>query len=368
MVVHDNDLVVGTYGRSFWVLDDISPLRQVSASIAGEPAHLFKPGDAVRVRRNVNGDTPFPPEIPHALNPPDGALIYYYLGSNPSGPISLDVTDSKGRPVRHFSSEPIAPSNDPPPPVPDFWVEKLKPMPVAAGMSRINWNLRYDSPPAFSRSYEINANPGLTPPSPEGPLVLPGDYTLTLTVDGKTYRQTVTVKNDPRSPASGASLRAQAECQAALYNGVKQAWDGSHAVTLMRAAITGATRTSTADEVTKAVAALNTKLTAIGGTVGGGRRGPGGGGGFRGGGPAGPPTFSSVNGMLVRELNTLDPGDMAPSEPQLKACKTACDALKTVETTWKTFNTKDLVAFNAVLLKYNLTPISPAAEFAGKKR
>ncbi len=88
IAIHGNDLVVGTYGRGFWILDDLSPLRQVSASIAAEPAHLFKPGDAIRVRRNVNGDTPFPPEIPHAVNPPLGAVIYYYLGAEPSGAVT----------------------------------------------------------------------------------------------------------------------------------------------------------------------------------------------------------------------------------------------------------------------------------------
>jgi len=359
MVVHDNDLVVGTYGRSFWVLDDISPLRQITPAVATEPAHLFKPGDAVRVRRNVNGDTPFPPEIPHALNPPNGAIIYYYLFSKPSSPITLDVSDSKGQPVRHYSSESETLANDTPPPVPDFWIEKPKAMPAEAGMSRICWNLRYDSPPAFSHSYEINANPGETPPSPEGPLVMPGEYTLTLTVDGKAYKQTVTVKNDPRSPASPGNLKAQVECQTHLYTCIKAAWDGSHAVTLMRAAIADATRGNTSADVTKAVTDLTTKLNAIGGAAGGGRRGPGGG-GFRGGGPAGPPTFNTVNGMLVRELNTLDSGDMAPSEPQLKACKTACDALKTVETAWNTFNTKDLAAFNDILAKNNLKPIALA--------
>jgi len=85
MVVKDNDLVVGTYGRGFWILDDISPLREVQTAMASEPAHLFSPGEAVRVRRNVNGDTPFPPEVPHAQNAPVGALVYYYLGSQPTG-------------------------------------------------------------------------------------------------------------------------------------------------------------------------------------------------------------------------------------------------------------------------------------------
>ena len=106
MVVKDNDLVVGTYGRSFWILDDISPLRQVASSLG--KAYLFAPGNAVRARRNVNQDTPMPPEVPHSLNAPPGALIYYYLGSKPSSDITLDVTDSSGELIRHYSSTPAA--------------------------------------------------------------------------------------------------------------------------------------------------------------------------------------------------------------------------------------------------------------------
>ena len=216
-VVHGNDLVVGTYGRSFWVLDDISPLREITPAIAAEPAHLFKPGDAVRVRRNVGDDTPFPPEIPHAENPPLGAVIYYYLGSAPQGTITLEISDSAGRVVRHMSSAPIEPLKEVPP-NPDYWTEIPKPMPAEPGTNRVNWNLRYDSPPAFSHTWEINANPGETPASPEGPLVPPGVYTVKLTVDGKSYTQTVKVVNDPRSPASSNDIRAQYALQVNLYD------------------------------------------------------------------------------------------------------------------------------------------------------
>ncbi len=211
MVIHGDDIVVGTYGRSFWVLDDISPLRQLAGSTAHEAAHLFKPADAIRVRRNVNGDTPFPPEIPHAQNPPLGAVIDYYLSSVPSGTVSIVIKDMAGNEVRHMSSAPLAPSTDAPPPVPDFWVEKLSPLPTEIGDNRINWNLRCDSPHAGNHSYEINANPGETPASPEGPLVCPGAYKVILTVDGKSYEQMVTVKNDPRSPASDRDVRAQCD-------------------------------------------------------------------------------------------------------------------------------------------------------------
>ena len=160
IVIKDNDLVVGTYGRSIWILDDYSPLRQMTAAIASEPAHLFKPGDAIRVRRNVNGDTPFPPEVPHALNPPPGALVYYYLNTKPSSDITLEVRDAAGNVVRHYSSAPIPPLREAPLPVPDHWIATPKPMPTATGTNRINWDIRYDAPPAFSHSYEINANEG----------------------------------------------------------------------------------------------------------------------------------------------------------------------------------------------------------------
>src|SRR2546422_9311638 len=101
IVMHGNDLVVGPYGRGIWVLDDYSPLRQITAATVNDPVHFFAPGDAVRVRRNVGADTPFPPEVPHALNPPDGAIIYYYLASPPAGGISVGGADPGGALGRH---------------------------------------------------------------------------------------------------------------------------------------------------------------------------------------------------------------------------------------------------------------------------
>ncbi len=363
MVIKDNDLVVGTYGRGFWVLDDISPLRELGPSMTAETAHLFKPGDAVRARRNTGEDTPFPPEVPHALNPPGGAIVYYYLGAAPSGEVTLDVTDSTGVLVRHMSSVlPPSPA-DAPPPVPDFWVEKPAPMPTAVGTNRVNWDLRYDAPPAFDHTYEINANPGQTPPSPEGPMALPGVYTLKLTVDGKSYTQTVTVRNDPRSPASASDLRAQLKLQTKLYRCARQAWDLYHQVADMRAAVTKAAGPYLAPEVVKAGSDLDAKLGAIQGSAV--RRGFGGGGR---GGPAPAPTFAGVTSALGRELNTLDSGDMAPSEPLRNACAAMCEDLAKVIASWNEINAKDLVAFNALLAKNNLKTVAPAAPAAAQPK
>jgi len=205
-----NDLIVGTYGRGIFVLDDYAVLRQITNASANEDVRLFKPDSAVRVRRNVGADTPFPPEVPHALNPPDGAIIYYWLGSRPSGRVTLDVLDSDGAVVRHYSSDPITPVPEAArPPHPNFWVKVEQPLPADAGMHRVNWDLRYDAPPAFTHSFEINANPGETPASPEGQLIPPGTYTVGLTVNGKSHNEKVTVANDPRAPANLAALKAE---------------------------------------------------------------------------------------------------------------------------------------------------------------
>jgi hypothetical protein len=355
----DNDLVVGTYGRGIWVLDDITPLRQLTPEIAREPVHLFAPGEAVRIRRNVNQDTPFPPEIPHALNPPDGAIVYYQLGARPAGEITLDVLDAVGKTVRHFTSAPVAAVEEAAhPPEPSFWIAKPQSLPVTAGLNRFNWNLRYDDPPAFSHSFEINANPGLTPPSPEGPLVAPGVYTLKLSVDGKSYTQPVTVKPDPRSPATLADVKAQSALAVRAYQGAKLSWEGYQQVNATRTSVSALTTGAPAEVVTAANALL-AKLNQVGGTPGGRRFGGGGGGGPTASTPA--PSFVRVNGRFVGELNTLDPGDIAPTAAMLKTFAGACADLRSAVTAWKAVNDQDLATFNAVLVKNNLRAVPAAA-------
>jgi photosystem II stability/assembly factor-like uncharacterized protein len=352
IAIHDNDVVVGTYGRSFWVLDDISPLRELMPEMASEAVHLFKPGGAVRVRRNVNGDTPFPPEVPHAANAPVGAIIYYWLAGKPSGEIALDIKDAAGKVVRHLSSAPTAPLNESPPSVPNYWLETPRPLPSDAGMHRINWDIRSDNPPAFSHSYEINANPGETPASPEGPLALPGVYTLELAVDGKKYTQTVTVKNDPRSPASALELKAQHDLQTKITDGAQLAWDGYRQVTGLREKIKELSA-SKVQEVADAAKAFDARLAAVGGNPQGGRRG---GGGF--GGP--PPAFSFVTAQtaMLRHLQTLDSGDMAPNEPIQRAYASTCRELATIVKSWDGLRNGELTSFNAVVTKNSMSAVT----------
>jgi photosystem II stability/assembly factor-like uncharacterized protein len=354
ITMHGSDLVVGTYGRGIWILDDYSVLRQLTPTVASEPAHLFEPADAVRVRRNVNYDTPFPPEVPYALNPPDGVIIYYSLASRPSSPISLDVIDASGAIVRHMSSTPSAPvAEAAQPPEPNFWLAPPASMPTNVGINRVNWDLRYDPPPAFTHSFEINANPGLTPPSPEGPLAIPGIYTLKLTVSGKSYTQRVTVKNDPRSPAKPSDLRAQLDLQMKYYDGAKESSDAYGQISALRRSLTEYTHGSPPSEIVAVATALDAKLAALGGTTDRGR------GGFTGrGGTPPPPSFMAINGTMGHELIALDNGDMLPNEPMRKGYTAKCSDLKTAITSWKSINSADLTAFNAILTKNNVKPIA----------
>ena len=326
----------------------------MAPTLASEPAHLFEPADAVRVRRNVNYDTPFPPEVPYALNPPDGVIIYYSLASRPSSPISLEVIDASGAVVRHLSSMPSVPvAEAAQPPEPNFWLAPTLSMPTNVGTNRINWDLRYDPAPAFTHSFEINANPGLTPPSPEGPLALPGVYTLKLTVNGRSYTQRVTVKNDPRSPAKPSDLRAQLDLEMKYYDGAKKSSEAYDQIATMRHSLTEYTHGSAPSEIVTAATALDAKLAALGGST---DRGPG---GFTGGGGTPPPpNFVGINGTMGHELTAMDNGDMAPSEPMRKGYIAKCSDLKTAIASWKTINTTDLPAFNAILTRNNLKPIA----------
>jgi photosystem II stability/assembly factor-like uncharacterized protein len=354
VAIHDNDLIIGTYGRGIWVLDDFTVLRQLTPQIAAEPAHLFKAADATRVRRNVNADTPFPPEVPHALNPPDGAIIYYFLSAKPSRDITLDVLDASGSVVRHMSSAPITPVREAArPPEPNFWLSTPAPLSTNLGTNRVNWDLRYDAPPAFTHSYEINANPGLTPPSPEGLMAPPGAYTLKLTVDGRSYTQTVAVHNDPRSTASATDVRAQYALLTKLDQSLRTSWDAYHQVTAFRATVNAIASANAPAEVAAAITAINAKIDSVAGN-------PDGRGGFRRGRDAAP-TFVSVSGELVGQLNAQDNGDMAPTASMLAAYTSACVDLKSAVTAWRTLATRDLPALNAILARNGLRQLPAPA-------
>ena len=234
LLVKDDDLVVATHGRSFWVLDDVSPLRALAASHGSAP-ELFPPAAAWRVRRDTNTDTPYPSDEPAGQNPPDGAIVDYSLPQDAHGLVTLEILDSSGQVLRRYTS------NDPVVPdaktlatelIPPYWPAIHGPLPASPGMHRWVWNLRAAAPMATHYEYPIAAVPHSTPLAPQGPLVPPGVYQVQLTVNGKSVTAPVTVRMDPRVKMTApelAGLYAAQTTMAASLNALATADLQAHA-------------------------------------------------------------------------------------------------------------------------------------------
>src|SRR5947209_14155523 len=353
---HMNDIVVGTYGRGFWVLDDMTPLREIAAKaadIAAAPAYLFKPGDAIRSRQSGNWDQPMNPEMPHAENPPFGALLYYHLSRKPAGEIKLQIFDSANKLVRTITSTP--PPMYERPPYPDYWLmsSSERALSTNVGTNRVNWDLRYDDPPGYNPDInnQMNSAPDQVTPAPHGPLALPGTYTAKLLVDGATYTQTLVVHNDPRVGQSAAvmsALRAQDKLAMAAVQGMKDSYGANEEVAAIRAQLASMTRGSLPPDVATAATALDAKLATLG-AVGG--RGPRGGGGF-GGGPARAPgsvlAFYSINGIFNTALGPLTQNgiDIPPTKAEGDTWESGCKEYAATANAWKSMLGVDLVGFN----------------------
>ncbi len=215
LIIKDDDVAVATHGRGFWILDNIAPLRQIGLT-SGE-AMLFKPQTAMRVRWNTNTDTPLPPDEPVGENPPDGAMIDFSLAKDSA--ITLEIKDGKGNLVRRYTSSDVLPEPDPKKlRVPAYWVRPNQPLPAAAGLHRFLWDLHYTPLPEVEPEYPMTAVIRNTPASSTAAWVLPGNYSLVLTVDGKNYTQPLVVKMDPRVKASAADLAEQFDLSKQLYD------------------------------------------------------------------------------------------------------------------------------------------------------
>jgi len=362
--------VIGTYGRGFWVLDDMSPLRDIAAKsqqIAAAPAYLFKPGDAIRSRMSANWDQPMNPEMPHAPNPPFGALLYYHLSKKPAGEIKLQIFDSANKLVRTITSTP--PPMYERPPYPDYWLmsSSERALSTNVGTNRINWDLRYDDPPGYNPDInnQMNSAPGQVTPAPHGPLALPGTYTVKLIVDGQTYMQPLVVHNDPRVGEGAtvmSALRAQEKLVMVAVQGMKDSYAANEEVAAVRAQLAAIARGSLPPDVAAAATALATKVTTFGAAGGRGPRGGGGGGGF-GGGPARAPgsvlAFYSINALYNTVLGPLTQNgiDMPPTKAEVDTWESACKEFTATVNASKTMLGVELVGFNSLLTKYNLTPL-----------
>jgi photosystem II stability/assembly factor-like uncharacterized protein len=357
LVVHNDDIVVGTHGRSFWILDDITPLRQLNATVTNSGVHLFAPQVAIRVKRNVNSDTPLPPEEPVGQNPPDGAIINYYLKQSASGPVVLEIYDSKNQLVRRYSSD------DKPEPidekdyqVPSYWYRPAQVLPATAGMHRFIWDLKYAPPPAFSHGFPISAIYKDTPLYPLGPAVAPGSYTVKLTVSGKTLTQPITVKIDPRVKTNDQGLSQQFELSLQAYRGMVQSHKVVDEVKKLRAQIKIALERAGQGSLADSLKSLDKLAASIGGPGSADAGSPGLPGGtidLRN------PNMTGLNGSLASLLENLQSADLPPTDPMVSAAAELQRVLTKLSDDWATLKTKNLPGMNATLRQFNQAPLTP---------
>lgn len=356
LVIHDDDIVVGTHGRSFWILDDITPLRQLASSTTAD-ATLFTPQVATRIKRNVNTDTPLPPEEPAGQNPPDGAIINYFLRADVTTPIRLEIFNDKNELVRRYAS------NDAPEKidekefaVPSYWYRPFQSLSTRSGLQRFVWDLKYAPPPAFSHGFPISAIYRDTPRYPVGPEVPPGIYTVKLTVNGKTQTQNLTVKMDPRVRTNAVALDQQFKLSFQAYRGMEQSFSTVDKIRKLRAQIRTAIDRVGRGSLAEALDRLDKKATAISGEGRGDASSPG----LPGG------TIDLRNSNLTRlndgfasMLETLQSADLAPTTAMVVAADELQRSLDRLLAAYQTLIAKDVSELNTQLRTANQTLLTP---------
>jgi photosystem II stability/assembly factor-like uncharacterized protein len=320
VIVKDDDLIAGTHGRGIWILDDITPLREWSARASAERAAvvLFAPQVAYRVRQNTNTDTPIPPDEAAGKNPPDGAMINYTLVTAAQGPVTLDILDAAGKPVRHYSS---ADRNENPDaataPVPTYWYRPVQRLSTEAGMHRFLWDIHHQPIPGGGGGrggLPIAAVPHDTVPVPTGPWSPPGQYTVKLTVDGRSYTQPLTLKMDPRVKTPPLALSQQFTLSKQLYDGIIEAQRSLEDLRALKATVTQRGANSNA---------MLDRLTALEGQPVG-----------RGGAADAPDTLNSVIAGMNQLMGLLQGADMTPPTQLVKAVGDRRAALAKLQTRW----------------------------------
>jgi len=346
LVIHDDDLVAATHGRSFWILDDITPLRQLDAGTADTGAVLFRPQTAYRARWNLNTDTPLPPDEPAGENPPDGAIIDYYLREASSRPVTLEIVDAAGAVVRRYSSddtpEPPVPGRD----IPDYWIRPPRVLSAAAGMHRFVWDLHHAPPAVLNFGYPIAAVYANTPRTPQGTWVLPGRYSVRLTVNGRTYTQPLTVRMDPNVKTPPAALARQFALSMRVYGALKRDHDALDAVHALRAQLADRRTKVTDGALAAAIDSVEAKAAAL--------EGQGGGVGGNGGAA---PSLRALNGRMARLFEALQGADAAPTTATAAEAPVVERALDGALQSWRVLRLREIPALNERLVAVGLEKI-----------
>jgi photosystem II stability/assembly factor-like uncharacterized protein len=365
LTIHGDDLIVGTHGRSFWILDDVTPLRQLTAAFNAQKDFLFAPQTAIRFRWSRYPDTPLPPETPAGKNPPDGAIIDYYLAQQSSGPVTLEVFDSQNNLVRRYSSddkpqdmEKIAASN----PIPMYWVRPEKILSAQPGMHRFVWDLHYTKPNSLAHEFPISAIPHDTPELPRGASALPGDYTVKLRVGNSAAGSSdglaqplvakLVVKMDPRIKSSSADLAQQFAMESASVIGMNDTFAVLAQISSLRAQIKNRRAAAGSSPAAASLNALDTRLAQLEGSAESN---------FAGLPPSGkqPENFSTAHQHFGTMLGVADSYDGAPTTQAIVVFKQLEDDIQQLMATWKNVKDQDIAKLNADLVKSGQPPLDP---------
>jgi len=315
------------------------------------PVHLFAPRAAHRVKRNVNTDTPLPPEEPAGRNPPDGAIIYYYLRT--PRPVMLEILDSKGQLVRRYSSEDdLTEIDEKDYAVPSYWYRLPQELITSPGVQSFVWDLKYAPPPAFSHGFPISAIYANTPLHPLGPAVLPGTYTVKLTVDGKSFTQPLVVKMDPRVKTGLPGLTQQFTLSLEAYRGMEDTYALAMEAKKLRSQIAERINRVGRGPLAESLAKLDKAILAIAGEA----RGDGGGGG---GLDVRETNFTRLNGGFASLLEMLQGADLPPTMPMVNAAVGTQKALARLKANWSQLKAQDLASINANLRLANQPELVP---------
>ena len=334
LLIKDNDLAVATHGRGFWILDDITPLRQISENVLSRSAYLFAPEPALRVRWDTNPDTPLPPDVSAGQNPPDGAILNYYLKSSSSQPVILEITDGSGKTVRRYSSADPLPPPNPLLDIPAYWLRPPERLSNSAGFHRFVWDMHYSPVPGIKPEYPIAAVYQNTAPQPTSPWIVPGKYTVVLTVDGQKYTQSLTVEMDPRVKTSLAGLQKQFGLSYRVYEDLLRLEPVVEAAQAAQTRVNSAREKATGVEAAK-LDEVSKQLQAVVGGEGRRRR--------RG---QQEQNLTGVRTSLMQLLNILQEADLAPASQAAEQVPKLHQATTAVIEEWSCFQSGQLAPLN----------------------
>ncbi len=348
LLVHGDDLIAATQGRAIWVMDDLGALRQIEPGTASAQVSLLQPAPALRWRGDNNKDTPPPPETPLGENPPAGAVIDYVLGPATRGPVTLEIRDASGALVRRFSSD-----SPPDPAKGDIYFQKGWTRPDARlsaepGAHRFIWNLRYPRPRAVHYDYAmgITWREG-TYLTPQGPMALPGAYTVTLKADGLSRTEPLQVTMDPRERVPLADLKAGLDYSRQIVAALETTWRGAGETGPVRSQIEALTQKLKGPDNTT----LAERAQAIAAALGA---------------PSEPDSFDSLDSALVYLEVAAEGADAPPTGPQKAVLADLLTKLSAREARWTQIETTGIPQLNAALVSAHLPVVTVPGDAAFK--